>query len=135
MYLVFSTRRYSLRDSTGGYGAESTLQALCAASSPHHCYLQSDLCAGAFREHLKRCKHKNKCKYRFTKLTQVHTTVHMSSLYFVKECFLCTHSKRGLTQRLVRWMVEYCFDTFDQWHITNPFQGIDSLLISQLVTA
>ena len=110
--LDFSTRRYSLRDSTGGYGPESTRQALCAASSPHQCYLQSDLCAGAFREHLNRYKHKNRYKYKFTKLTPVHTTA-ISSLYFVKVWYLCT-LKEESNLEASWWMVEYCFDTFDQ---------------------
>ena len=35
----------------------------------------------------------------------------------------CVQSKKSWTCRLVRWMVEYCFDTFDQWDISNPFQG------------
>ena len=109
----FSTRSYSLRDSTGGYGPESTHQPglVCCLQSTIES-LQSDRCAGAFRKHLNRYKHKNRYKYKFTKLTPVHTTA-ISSLYFVKVWYLCT-IKEESNLEASWWMVEYCFDTFDQ---------------------
>ena len=92
----FSTRSYSLRDSTGGYGPESTHQpglVCCLQSTPES--LESDRCAGAFRKHLNRYKHKNKYKY-WLQSTQL-----LSSACVLWRSGICVHLKNSWVDGLI----------------------------------